>query len=402
MRKLFSFLCFLLVTISTSAQYSTSNSLFIQEIVSWKPDHRGIYHPTYGEPLQMLLKVQKQYAYNKRAQQLYVVTDYSNVVITLKKEMAKIIKKDKSIPKLSDDELKEAIEKQSEELKTKFEAMNQRREHAIEDSIRFAKEEAIRKAKLDSIEREVRRKAELEALKLKQDVYRAEHDFRDVPYNVSNLYCTHCEQEIETKDIKQTTFMTQDTIYYVTTEKWAFGVTSPVFHQSEIPTALKESPAFKEHYEAFKDSVTSDVTPEPGSVGQLIGYYALEAVKEVQKKAPWGYIDKWSWDTEYNHVTLKLAFRNYNKKTLKYLDVFFKITNDVNDTRLTGRVGGTGPIEFLDGGEWDWDDTNYYVFANDASKMKITKLVITYMDGTKKVLVGNQIMFNTDDEEDRE
>lgn len=391
-----------MVTISTSAQYSTSNTLFIQEIVSWHPDHRGIYHPTYGEPLQMLLKVQKQYAYNKRSQQLYVVTDYSNVVITLKKEMAKIIKKDKSIQKLSDDELKEAIEKQSEELKTKFEAMNQRREHAIEDSIRYAKEEAIRKAKLDSIEREVRRKAELEAQKLKQDVYRAEHDYRDVPYNVGSLYCTDCEKEIKIDDIVKTYIINDDSIYYYTLSKWEFGVESPILHVSEIPTTLKESSAFTEHYEAFKDSLKYNISIPTESIVQVNEVCALEAIKEIQKKAPWGYIDKWSWDTEYNHVTLKLAFQNYNKKTLKYLEVFFKITNDVNDTRLTGSVRGTGPVEFLDGGEWNWDDTNYYVFAGDASKMKITKLVITYMDGTKKVLVGNQIMFNTDDDEDRD
>lgn len=402
MRKLFSFLCFLMVTISTSAQYSTSNTLFIQEIVSWHPDHRGIYHPTYGEPLQMLLKVQKQYAYNKRAQQLYVVTDYSNVVITLKKEMAKIIKKDKSIPKLSEDDLKEAIEKQSEELKTKFEAMNQRRERAIEDSIRFAKEEAIRKAKLDSIEREVRRKAELEAQKLKQDVYRAEHDYRDVPYNVGSLYCIDCEKEIATKDIDRTLSITKDTIYYVTLDKYPLGLRYRTMHMSETPIALQENPLFKEHYEAFKDSLTDNRESISGLVRGMNEFTIYGSILELEKKAPWGYIDKWSWDTEYNHVTLSLTFYNYNKKTLKYLDVYFKITNDVNDTRLTGRVGGTGPIKFLHSGKWNWDDTNYYIFANDASRMKITKLVITYMDGTKKVLVGNQIMFNTDDDEDRD
>lgn len=54
---------------------------------------------------------------------------------------------------------------------------------------------------------------------------------------------------------------------------------------------------------------------------------------------------------------------------------------------------GTGHVEYLETGSWDWDSSNYYV-AGDASKMSITQIILTYMDGSKKVLPKGGIKFN--------
>ncbi len=43
------------------------------------------------------------YAYDKKAQNLYVITPSSNIVITLTKDYAKIIKKNKSIPQVAEE-----------------------------------------------------------------------------------------------------------------------------------------------------------------------------------------------------------------------------------------------------------------------------------------------------------
>ena len=42
---------------------------------------------------------------------------------------------------------------------------------------------------------------------------------------------------------------------------------------------------------------------------------------------------------------------------------------------------------------WSWDSSSYYV-AGDASNMEITKVILTYMNGTQKVLGKSQFHVN--------
>ena len=73
--------------------------------------------------------------------------------------------------------------------------------------------------------------------------------------------------------------------------------------------------------------------------------------------------------------------------------MYFKITNGVNDVRKTGYFQGTGPLEEGETASWNWDSSSYFL-AGDASEMSITKVVINYMNGTKRVLTGNNIVFH--------
>lgn len=75
------------------------------------------------------------------------------------------------------------------------------------------------------------------------------------------------------------------------------------------------------------------------------------------------------------------------------------VTNDVNDVRGSGHFKGTGPVEYMHSGSWDWD-SSYYFVGGDATNMRITKLIITYMNGTQKVLNRNMLRFNSSDDED--
>lgn len=83
---------------------------------------------------------------------------------------------------------------------------------------------------------------------------------------------------------------------------------------------------------------------------------------------------------------------NTNSKTIRYIDVYFKVTNGVGDVRKVGHFQGTGPLKEFESGSWEWDSSSYYV-AGDASNMNITKVILTYMNGTKKVLTGNLLVF---------
>lgn len=92
-------------------------------------------------------------------------------------------------------------------------------------------------------------------------------------------------------------------------------------------------------------------------------------------------------------VTFNIRYTNTNSKTIKYLTVYFKITNDVGDIRKTGYFQGTGPLKEGETASWDWDSSSYFT-AGDASNMSITKIVLTYMNGTKQVVAGKYLRFN--------
>lgn len=77
---------------------------------------------------------------------------------------------------------------------------------------------------------------------------------------------------------------------------------------------------------------------------------------------------------------------------MKYIEVYWACTNDVGDIRKTGRFQGTGPLQEWESASWNWDHSSYYV-SGDASKMNLTKVVITYMDGSKITIPKNKIMY---------
>lgn len=58
-----------------------------------------------------------------------------------------------------------------------------------------------------------------------------------------------------------------------------------------------------------------------------------------------------------------------------------------------GNVRGVGPVEPFDSGSWAWDRATHYTSA-DASEMRIVKMVITYMDGTKKTIPNSSIIYD--------
>jgi hypothetical protein len=94
-------------------------------------------------------------------------------------------------------------------------------------------------------------------------------------------------------------------------------------------------------------------------------------------------------------ITFDFSYVNMNKKTIKYIDIYFCVTNDVNDICRTGHFKGIGPLKEFGSANWSWDRSSYFV-SGDASNMKLTKIIITYMDGTQKILSKNMIKDNMD------
>ena len=118
-----------------------------------------------------------------------------------------------------------------------------------------------------------------------------------------------------------------------------------------------------------------------------------DALNQLKKKAPYGFFNEWGWNNEYSSISFNFEYTNLNRKTIKYINVFFVVTNDVGDVRKTGNFKGTGPLAEFESASWNWDHSSYYV-AGDATQMSINKVVITYMDGTQKVLPKKMICFD--------
>ena len=366
------------------AQFNQYNSFMRKALVIYKCGPDGYYHANRDVSLDEVMDVETQYAYNKKTQNLYVLTTNSNCEVTLTKEYAKIFKKSKNIRMLKDEELEAAIEEQNKNLEEKFKRLNDQRTRHLEDSIARAKRDSIERARRDSIERA--REAE------KLEAYRKTHGWRWVPVMGVGLKCAVCDETTINKDTLHCLGVNNDSIMFL---EWKEGKLDNEYlecHVAKLPMELKTNPGFKYHFEAFRDSLTKrEVSSNDAKILSAISFY--DYLDKVHEEAPFGFFEDWGWNSEYSMVTFHFSYTNMSKSTIKYIAVHFKITNDVGDVRKTGYFQGTGPVGEYETGSWDWDSSPYFV-SGDASTMEFTKVVITYTNGKQKVLSKNQIRYN--------
>ena len=165
-------------------------------------------------------------------------------------------------------------------------------------------------------------------------------------------------------------------------------------HAARISSQLANNSAYQYHCNVFADSINAhfnDISVDLQR--ELNGSYFYEYMKELKRVAPNGFFIEWDWGCEYSFITFSCSYFNTNKNTIKYIEVFWKVTNDVGDVRKTGSFKGTGPVEEWDGGSWNWDNSMYYV-AGDATQMEITKVIITYMNGSKVTIPKSKLYFD--------
>lgn len=377
-----------IMCINSYAQYDQYNSVMRKAIVMYKCGADGFYYSTKDVMLERVDNVVNIYAYDKKTQNLYLLTPYSNCEVTVTKDAAKVFKKSKSVLQIKGDELVSVIEEHNRQLDEKFSQLNQKRQKHLEDSIAQARA----KARADSIERarrdSIQRVREAEA----RESYRATKMWRKVPCGNHNLKCKICDKIIQNEDTLYCFGINNDSIMFWTIKEGDLDLSYVDVHVAEIDNYLQSYEPFKYHCEVFKDSLNK-VEVSSSTAETLAAFSYLNYLDEVRKEAPFGYIEDWGWDDEYSMITFHFTYTNTNKKTIKYIAVHFKVTNDVGDVRKTGYFQGTGPVEEFHTCSWNWDSSPYFV-SGDASTMEFTKIVITYMNGTQKVLGKNQIVYN--------
>ena len=376
-------------------KFNYLNSSLRKVLALWVADKDGIYQKSNISEVKELYGIATYYAYDKKEKKLYVKTSTGNYEISLDDYYAKEFKKNKTIPQPKTAEIAELVERVNQEMADEFAKKNAVRRQEIEaarikaynDSVAAAKEEARKLA-----ERQAQLKAEREQ-------YVKEHSWRQVPTGGKSLYCPLCEKTF-TDDPTFSMGVKNDSIYFVTKKDGDLDLTYSEVHVAKVPDDLKAYSPYKYHYEVYADSLDSDKLPLCKDFAGYMDYQCFQDyLTSLRKKAPYGYFDGWAWDDEYGTVTFKCTYQNTNKLTIKYIDVYWVVTNDVDDVRGSGHFKGTGPVEYMHSGSWDWD-SSYYFVGGDATNMRITKLIITYMNGTQKVLNRNMLRFNSSDDED--
>lgn len=365
--------------------YDESNSLMRKALVLYQKDGHGFYNKTENVSLMTVTNITESYAYDKKSHELYVKTSSGNCVITVADNYAKFLKKNKSIPQLKDAELSATITKVNQQLEVHFNQLNQQRQRQIEDSIAKAKADSIAKAREDSIR--------LAKLAQQKENYRSAHNWRWIPISKKNLSCSLCTKSIFSEDSIFCLGFRNDTLFHVTREDLALDETYLKIHPMPISSALKSDEKFRYHIEVFGDSLLNNHTSLMDDSEMFNYLFISETTDRVKAEAPYGYFDDWGWSSEYGSVSFNFRYTNTNKATIKYIDVYWTITNDVNDVRKTGHFKGTGPLAEWETASWNWDYSSYYV-AGDATRMNITKVILTYINGTTKTLSKSMLRFD--------
>lgn len=266
---------------------------------------------------------------------------------------------------------------------------------SINEVRRIAKEKQREKEIKDSLEA-IKRKAE------KLEEYRKNHSWHDLILDYAvKMNCKFCDLE----HLDRTFYvlsLSSDTIYYLQDNPniKMLGKSLSGIHYAEINDVLKQSKKFKEYLEIWHDSLAlhNEFTNDEAKTINLYTYVKFKS--DIQKEAPYGFIGNWGWNlNSADGVEPYFSFFNTSEKTIKYVDFYFSLYNAVGDRcylrydkSYTGHVRGVGPVEPGSFGSWEWDRATHYTSA-DASEMKITKVVITFMDKTVRTLTGNAIKY---------
>ena len=388
MRKI---ICLLLVLISTMSQaqvYSKYNTKSIYAIVYYQKGTDGFYHKSEHISINEINEsdIKKRYAYDKKNNKLYLETKYGNFIVEPFEYESKKIKKDESIPKLKENEIQKIVLSVNMSLSAFFEKKNAEYQEQLNQKKAKEKEDSLRSVREDSL----RKVQEQE----KKEKYRNTHKFNHVPVLSGSLYCRMCEKSITVSDTIITFAANRDSIVWIDELEGDLGLSYFHVHKAAISYGLKNYEPYKYHYTVFSDSLNSrynDIEPnELEGINSSWFYKHMLAIKNV---APNGYFLDWGWDSEYSSISFHFRYMNTNKNTIKYIEVLFVVTNDVGDIRKTGSFKGTGPLEEWESASWNWDHSSYYV-AGDASKMNISKVIITYTNGTRVTIPKNKLRFN--------
>lgn len=382
-----------LITFGQQVGYVVVGEIMALSVFKQEPPY-GLYQEKNEVKMDSIPNEAVFFAQSKKHQMVFLENENGIYRISLTKEEFKHIKSMK-IPNLKDDAIRDSLYAKTTRMRSYFREINDNRKHFVEDSLAFV-ERQRREAEEARLQYEKRVQDSLDYEREKIE-YFANHDWQILPVE-SNIVKDDLGGAGYNQNDCFVLGMSNDTVYYVERNYADLGVMYLTIHRGRIPQKeLKTNKMLRLHLDAFGDSIANHYIGKDSldveTIKAVNELSEMEAYGKAIKKAPYGFIREWHWNDEYGAITFYVKYTNTNAKTIKYLDFYFKVTNDVGDVRCTGHLKGTGPLEQFETASWDWDYTRYYT-AGDSSNMSITKIIITYMNGSKKILTNNQIQIN--------
>lgn len=354
--------------------YDSSNSTERIAMSLYELDNNGYYKISNNVHLLKVDSIKQIFGYDIKGHQLYVLTNNAACIITVNKNLHKKLKNDISIPQKTAVELYSLAYTANKNLSIQYEKYNSARHQHINDSIEYAKKESMR------IE--------------KENKYRENNLSHRVPVKKTMLFCDFCDKYLETDSYLNCYGIKNDTIYWLDGIHGHLGYLYIHYHKASVTEKLKKDQDYRYHCEIYKDSLESLVSPNGVNYIKYKNIeYFIEYLARLKNDAPNGILLDWDWSNNYSSLGFSFSYLNTNQKTIKYIEIFFALKNDVGDVRKTGSFKGTGPVQEYETGRWNWDHSSYYI-TGDATKMGINKIVITYMNGSRVTIPKDKICFD--------
>ena len=353
-------------------------------IIGYELQPDGFWTKVSDHLVESIDNVEQAYAYDKKGHNLYVRTATSNCVVTLSKEYAELVKNNKYIPKLKEGEIDMRVLQVNSSLEEKYTTLNEQRRAHINDSIAKVRADSLEQVRQDSLRRA------REAAEARQ--YRLDHDSQWLFAEGLTLPCTLCDEPYTVKDSVMCMSVRDSVLYYGEIVGGELGLSFTKLHACPINEELLSNHVLKIHLLAFGDSLATNEGMEPDMVEMLNSMAYLDYIESLKSTAPYGYIDSWQWRND-STLTFSYEYMNLNEKTISSLDLSFSVTDADGKQIKQGNFKTECDIPYMNQSRMAWDNSKY-ALTPEAAYMTITKLVITYADGTKKTLGKDDICYD--------
>lgn len=351
-------------------------------LFQWVKKSDGYYHLEEGGRVMEDIKKIRVITHNKKNNEMYAADEKGCYHVKLQPNWSAYIKNEYQYDNLKEKALEEELKKTKDQLELKFSNEN--------NKIRLQKEADEQAAIKREKEKEEMRQKELTEYKKNNP------DFKKLPIDRFSSKCLLCES----KNVGSVLRQSGDTIFTVTCSFELLDYPMVEIHAYVLTD--REKNLLATHLQAYSDSLKEGTM----CLYEALNFNAEESLKYmefIKKKAPNGFIERWGWSLNSAYgIEPRFTFFNTSNKTIKYVDFYFNIFNAVGDKcylqyekSYTGKVRGVGPVESFSSGSWAWDRATHYT-SGDASEMRITKLVITYMDGSLKTIPKELIVYNNE------
>lgn len=365
----------------------------------YEMDKEGLHHYVEGPKKLVTTEQYKYYSkgiehffcFDKKAKSFYFYTDNAIAIYSpnhdyLKEKMLDEMKANNVINTNEID-----VTLKIAEIKAKMDLFFNKKN----DSILFQRKMLEEKKAKDAIETASHKQEQ-------RDNYRRTHNWHEL--NLENTRLINCKN-CNDKHPDQSIFVlsiSSDTIYFSRNHP-EFSLMDFHFykvHYAKIDYWLERDAKFIDYVDLWKDSIANNNKMTNIIADRTNIYLLKDFIDKVKTSAPWGFIQNWGWNLNIaGGIEPYFSFFNTTDKVIKYVDLYFSIYNDVGDKcylkyekSYIGKIRGVGPVGQFDSASWNWEKATHYT-SDDASEMKINKVIITYMDGTQKVLTGNMIKY---------